>query len=99
MYMYIYVYKVGYSHTVDWWSLGVTMFKLLTGMYVYICEIVFVCMYMCLFVRVCICLYVYVYKVGYSHTVDWWSLGVTMFKLLTGMCLFISFCTCMYIYV
>eukprot|EP00596_Hydrurales_sp_CCMP1899_P009984 CAMPEP_0119051758 /NCGR_PEP_ID=MMETSP1177-20130426/73269_1 /TAXON_ID=2985 /ORGANISM="Ochromonas sp, Strain CCMP1899" /LENGTH=615 /DNA_ID=CAMNT_0007031075 /DNA_START=237 /DNA_END=2084 /DNA_ORIENTATION=- len=23
-------------------------------------------------------------KVGYSHTVDWWSLGVTMFKLLTG---------------
>ena len=23
-------------------------------------------------------------KVGYSNAVDWWSLGVTMFKLLTG---------------
>ena len=23
-------------------------------------------------------------KVGYSNTVDWWSLGVTIFKLLTG---------------
>ena len=23
-------------------------------------------------------------KVGYSNSVDWWSLGVTMFKLLTG---------------
>lgn len=23
-------------------------------------------------------------KVGYSNVVDWWSLGVTMFKLLTG---------------
>jgi serine/threonine protein kinase len=23
-------------------------------------------------------------KIGYTNAVDWWSLGVTMFKLLTG---------------